>query len=159
MNRNRYRWSEAIRFAEARTGWTVPTDWFTGADPVSAGLHRGVYRIADGRRYQDTPHSLFPHHATDNRYTIVLPERPARSVDDIETIIHESGHILYESRALTRVVEPVSLYAETNEREAFAEGFVRWVLPESEYGWWDCKGLSADDASWYASLPYVYTLG
>ncbi len=135
-------------------GWTVTTDWFTGADPIAAGLHRGVYQIPDGRRYQDTAHTLYPHHATDKRFTIVLPEHPAMSVDDIETVIHESGHILYETLGLTRTVQAVSLYAEVNKREAFAEGFVRWVLPESEYEWWDRKGLTTDDASWYESIPF-----
>ena len=153
MNRIRYQWSEAISVAEALVPFRVRCDWFTGSDPIGPGLHNDEYAILDGRSYRDTAHTLYPRHSVDKRTTIVLPGRPVRSIDDIEVIIHEIGHVFdSEVRRIGRSIVPVSLYAETNQAEAFAEGFVRWILPVTAFSWWDCRPLDVDDLRWYESL-------
>jgi hypothetical protein len=104
-------------------------DVLSGVDPVFAGLHKYV-NASYGRSYADTPHVAFEFHqmhmpAYKRAITMVLPHNVG-----IRTIVHELGHVLdgrlnFEHDS----VVPVSWYAKTNQREAFAESFSAWVLP------------------------------
>lgn len=106
----------------------VVADYFCGADPVFADLHR--YTAATyGRSYADTAHTVYdfhqPHRSRRNRTTtVVLP-----SVPSLDTVVHELGHVLHERLRFEPHARPVSWYAETDHREAFAEAFTSWLLP------------------------------
>ncbi len=100
-----------------------------GVDPVFAGLHS--YRdTTDGRSYGECAHVAYPYHQrfpNSASTTIVVP------CEDLSpsAAIHELGHVLHERLGFNAPsAQPVTDYAETNEREAFAESFAAWVGPE-----------------------------
>lgn len=100
----------------------------TGTDPVFAGLHEFV-NTKDSRAYAECAHVAYPQHQTkilrvDRRTTVVLPYQP-----DLETVVHEFGHVLHESVQFDHDAKPVSDYATMNTWEAFAEAFTSWLIP------------------------------
>ena len=106
----------------------VRTDWFCGADPLFADLHR-VQSASFGRSYRSTPHCVYPHHQlhrarADRRTTVALP-----SVETPDVVVHELGHVLHERLRWEPVARPVSWYAETDWCESFAESFASWLIP------------------------------
>lgn len=102
--------------------------FFCGADPVFAGLH-SYEDTEDDRSYRDTGHCLYPFHqlhrpADDRPTTIVLPV-----VEPPKYVVHEIGHAVDELTGFTHLARPVTKYAKTNRREAFAEAFTAWLWP------------------------------
>jgi hypothetical protein len=94
-----------------------------GVDPVFAGLHRWTEATFDGIgtvRYAETAH-YDPASAT-----VVLPTYVSPAV-----VVHELGHALDFLTEPGLDPAPVTSYAATNRREAFAEAFLGWVLPEA----------------------------
>ena len=89
--------------------------FFTGTDPIYAGLHSYV---DEGRSYRDTAHTCYPWHTTDKSLTIVLPE-----LEEPYVIIHELGHILDFLLGFGFNAIPINDYARTNREESFAESF------------------------------------
>lgn len=113
-----------------------------GTDPGFAGLHR--YTSASyGRSYADTWHVTYPKQQIlpalqDRHTTVVIPH----ATDDapwvyrryghhrpIAGIIHELGHVLDETLRFEHNATPVTAYAHTNRREAFADAFTAWLIP------------------------------
>jgi len=144
-----YGWREAIGTGIAVMPIQLDCLWFL-RDPVFAGLH-SIADIADGRSYRDTGHTLYPWHIegpADRRLTtVVLPERPEGIQRDIETVIHEAGHVVDWMFGFERVMLPVSSCAETHQMEAFAEAFTEWVLPSSRD-----SALNPDDELWLVAM-------
>ena len=102
-------------------------DWFTGTDPVWAGLHS--YDLTDDRRsYRTESHTVYPYHqriaVTLRSPTIVLPKprRPA-------VLVHELGHILDFLLGFDHQANPLTAYAGRDRFEAFAEAFTAWCIP------------------------------
>ena len=104
-------------------------DVLSGVDPVFAGLHKFT-KASYGRSYADTPHVAFEFHqkhlpAYKRAITMVLPINVG-----IRTIVHELGHVLDGRLNFDHDPSvPVSWYAKTDAREAFAESFTAWLLP------------------------------
>jgi len=118
--------------------------FFTGTDPVYAGLHR-YDDTDDNRSYRSTAHVSYPWHAINKREqtTIVLP-----LLDDAKpyVIIHELGHCLDEILGFEHEALPVNKYAKTHRTEAFAEAFA------CQYFWLGNKAediFQADKATQY----------
>ena len=155
MNRTRYDWLEVIGRAVDIVPVKVECDWFTGADPVSAGLSPHT-TISDGRSYRDTAHTLYSWHATDRRTTIVLPGRTVDQLgnmpDPVGALVHEIGHVVDEAFGFDRIMEPVTSYAETDRSEAFAEAFARWLVPAWQHRWWESRSLAVDDVVWLKTM-------
>lgn len=113
-------------------------DWLCGVDPVFAGLH--PYAIAaDGRSYGATAHVAPPDAqslAKSNRATtVVLPV-----AEEPWVIVHELGHVLHDRLGHRPVARPVTWYAQTSPREAFAESFTAWVMGARD-GYGAARGL------------------
>jgi hypothetical protein len=151
MNRLRQPWVEPIRRALEVAPLRVDTDWFTTEDPVFAGIHHYDDTV-DGRSHRDTAHTCYPWHidgpADRRQTTIVLPGNPDVGYIDypagaVGVIVHEIGHVVDYRFGFSRLMTPVSEYAETNRAEAFAEAFTKWLLPE-----WDGDLLTVDDHEW-----------
>lgn len=111
----------ALAVAKRFTDAVGPVEFLTGVDPVFAGLH-SYSLISDGRSYRETAHCVYPEHINgpaDRRVTtIVLPVlvHPGN-------VVHELGHALDRRLGFNHLAVPVSKYALTNRREAFAEAF------------------------------------
>ena len=120
----------------------IQPHFLCGTDPGFAGLHR--YSSASyGRAYSDTWHVVYPAHqirpaASDRHTTVVLTD----VIDDapwvrekfghhhpLAMMVHELGHVLDESLRFEHDAAPVTAYAETDRREAFAEAFTAWLIP------------------------------
>ena len=139
------RWREPIGRALDLIGPTLaarigPVRWFTG-DPIFAGLHR--YTTTSGRSYRHVAHCCYPVHfahrpADDRPTTIVLPVPPTPT-----TVVHELGHALDHRLGFTHDAAPVTWYARTNRREAFAEAFTAAVVA----GYGDQDAAAADRAT------------
>lgn len=112
--------------------------FFTGTDPVWAGLH--PYRdTGDGRSYSDTAHCAYTFHTLDHRTTIVLPTPQAA---DPFVVVHELGHALDEVLGFDHAAVPVTEYARVNRQEAFAE-----ALRAHLYWYGDQSALWRDEAT------------
>ncbi len=121
--------------------------FFTGTDPLYAGLHSYV-ESNDKRSYRTTAHVVYPcHQGILNKQlrntTVVLP-----IVEDADpyVIVHELGHCLDEVLGFKHSSIPVNSYAKTNRLEAFAEAFA------SQYFWLGTKAediFQADKATQY----------
>ncbi len=144
-------WSEPIRRALHIVPLVPDCKWFL-RDPVFAGLHQ-YQDTPDGRSYSDTAHVVYPMHlrslpANRRLTTIVIPGRPRGTQDDIDTIIHEVGHVTDEMTGREHLCTPISTYAEANRAEAFAEAFAAWLIPDYS----DALGhaaLDEDDFLWF----------
>ena len=151
MNRIRYDWSEIIGKALAIVPVAVECDWFAGADVVHAGLSP-FFSVDDGRSYRDTAHTLYSSHSFDQRTTIVLPGRARLQLygypDAVGCVVHEIGHVVDEQYGFTRIMKPVTSYAETDHHEAFAEAFTTWLVPSWHHRWWNSRPLLPDDVAW-----------
>lgn len=120
----------------------VQVDWFLGSDPVFAGLHRfdksatGVALHGAGA----APHYAYAetqlHRPRAARVpTIVFPAVDHHWYDHhawwlIHAVLHEFGHAVQDaSEANLRTTwwaDPVSEYAKTSHREAYADAFSDW---------------------------------
>lgn len=140
------RWREPIGRALDLIGPTLtahigPVRWFT-SDPIFAGLHR-YSTTTDDRSYRVTGHCCYPHHfahrpAIDRVTTIVLPVPPS-----VATVVHELGHALDHRLGFGHDAAPVTWYARTDRREAFAEAFTAAVVA----GYGDQDAAAADRAT------------
>ncbi len=151
VNRFRYDWSEAIGRAIELMPMVVECDWFTGADPVFAGLNTFGADVADGRSYRDTAHMLAPYWSIDRRTSIVLPGRARDNKDAVRVVVHEMGHVVDEMLGRTRDTVPISSYAHVNRGESFAEAFAGWLVPDPE----DLP-VVPDDWMWFANLAFWF---
>lgn len=98
-------------------------------DPVFCGLHDWT-TTADGRSYRDTAHVLCPEHYG-QRTGQVVPVVVLVGTIHVMDVVHELGHVLDHQLGHRHAAEPVSEYAQTNRREAFAEALCSWLwLPE-----------------------------
>ena len=120
------RWREPIGRALDLIGPTLtahigPVRWFT-SDPIFAGLHR--YSTTDDRSYRVTGHCF--------------PVPPS-----VATVVHELGHALDHRLGFGHDAAPVTWYARTDRREAFAEAFTAAVVA----GYGDQDAAAADRAT------------
>lgn len=141
-----YRFNDAIGVAVAHIPPGIArqvayADFFCGADPVFAGLHRYA-DSGSGRPYSQTAHVVYPFHQVglslaNRRTTVVMPV-----LEGPWTVAHELGHVLDEVTGFVHVAVPVTAYAQTNRREAFAEAFTAWL------GWYGEEfAVRVDDAT------------
>jgi len=133
-----YRYSEGISYAInllpiAIANKLSHVHFFTGTDPVFAGLHNYI-ETDDKRSYRNTAHVSYPWNAINKRErtTVVLP-----LLEDAlpYVVIHELGHCLDEILEFKHIALPVNEYAKTNRLEAFAEAFAAqyfWLGHEAE---------------------------
>ena len=107
--------------------WLPPVRFVAGVDPLFMGLH-GYGDTSYGSSYRTTAHTCYPWHLSALRsrrcVTVVLPE-----VETVETVIHELGHVADYRLGFDHIAVPVTRYAETNRREAFAEAWTSWLIP------------------------------
>ena len=120
--------SAALEIIPAALHDLVRVDWFCGADPLFADLHR-IEDASYGRSYRSTAHCVYAHHQehrarASRRTTIALP-----TVETPDVIVHELGHVLHERLRWEPVARPVTWYAGTDLFEAFAEAFTSWLIP------------------------------
>lgn len=113
------------------------THFFTGTDPIYAGLIANGKISPKGDSYHNTWCVSHQHHLTRfpvaNRQTTVTlsdhsPEGYPRLLLPM-LIVHELGHVLHEIIGFEHSAEPISKYARLNKWEAFAEAFTSWVDP------------------------------
>jgi len=101
------------------------THFFTGTDPVYAGLIPEELGEAQ-RRLQSIACCIYPKGFAQNlpkiyrRTTILLPDFSVLAVSDV---VHELGHALDELLDFRHIAKPVIEYAKTDDAEAFAEAF------------------------------------
>ena len=103
--------------------------YVAGVDPLFAGISRHEH-ISDGRSYRTTAACYYPEHLIcprDRRVTTIVMPSPEPGWHGVRTVIHELGHALDEVTRFEHTATPVSDYAKTNRREAFAEAFTEWV--------------------------------
>jgi len=110
--------------------------FLVGVDPLFAGLHDFV-DASYGRSYRDTCHCAYPWHQTplaksQRHTTVVLNGEP-----DVDTVVHELGHVVHESLGFDHRAVPLSGYAQTNHHEAFAVAFTAWLIPDH----WSTVGI------------------
>ena len=99
-------------------------DVFNG-DPVFAGIKRYPNeKASDGRSYRDTAHVCYPYHTYDGRTTVVLPQPIG-----VSHTVHELAHVLDYALDFSVDAQPVTRYAQTNRREAFAEFVTALLVP------------------------------
>lgn len=108
------------------------THFFTGTDPIFAGLHN-TEQANSGRSYRQTAHVMWPFHfdrpAADRHTTVVIPRWEGSRWWWPATVVHELGHALDWQLGFTHHAKPVNEYAHTNRYEAFAVAFAAWVMP------------------------------
>jgi len=112
------------------------THFFTGTDPIYAGLIR-EHKIVDGRSYHDAWCVSYPEHlqqlsVKDQQTTITLASHSPKGYPLLllpMLIVHELGHVLHEMIGFEHDAEPITEYAELNRWEAFAEAFTAWLNP------------------------------
>lgn len=101
-------------------------DYLIGCDPVYIGFF-DYDDTEDGRSYRDTACVAYPYHQKLNKdrqkTTIVTP----KILSPIH-IVHEIGHVLHEYLNFEHDAIPVTDYAKTDIREAFAEAFTAWLF-------------------------------
>ena len=125
---------EQISVAHRLVGPTIMqrlshVQYVAGVDPVFAGIS-DQEDIADGRSYRTTAACYYPEHLIgprDRRVTTIVMPSPEPGWLGVQTVVHELGHALDEVTRFEHVAAPVSEYAKTNRREAFAEAFTSWV--------------------------------
>lgn len=124
-----FRYSEAITAAfdlvpERISERLKYIHFFTGTDPVFAGLHN-YDQIRDGRSYRNTAHVCYRWHSRNKHEctTIVLPYLHHLYSSHLYTIVHELGHCLDELLNFEHFALPINDYAALNRKEAFAEAF------------------------------------
>jgi hypothetical protein len=122
--------AEALDLIPAPLHERLACDVFTETDPVFAGLHH--YRTTVfGASYGEVPHVTYPYHMDHlskchRRVTMFLP-----FVDLLpRCVVHEFGHVLHYSLGFMALpISPVTAYAQSDDRELFAEAFAAWVMP------------------------------
>ncbi len=121
--------NEAIQYAHS----VIPSsillrlhfDYFVAADPVYSGFFN-YETTPDGRSYRNIACVAYPFHQLVSKdrqkTTIILPTKVYWA-----TVIHEIGHVLHEYLNFEIEPVPVTKYAQTNSREAFADSFLAWI--------------------------------
>uniref|UniRef100_A0A6M3KUT4 Uncharacterized protein n=1 Tax=viral metagenome TaxID=1070528 RepID=A0A6M3KUT4_9ZZZZ len=111
------------------------THFFTGTDPVYAGLF-DYDKTDDGRSYHNEWCVAYPYHLTKlpkrlRQTTVIMPEFDKRYPVMLlpMLIVHELAHVLDGILGFDYMAEPVTQYAETDRMEAFADAFVLWQNP------------------------------
>jgi hypothetical protein len=112
----------------ARLHDLIQTDWFCGADPVFADLHR-FEEASYGRSYRSVSHCVHEHNQTHRPRAARSTTVVLAAAEPPRTVVHELGHVLHARLDWQHVPRPVSWYAETNWYEAFAEAFTSWLIP------------------------------
>lgn len=110
------------------------THFFTGTDPVYAGLLSPGNRN-DSRALKDIWCVVYPWHfnglgvqeCTTVFMANLLPRYPAPLHPAM--VIHELGHVLDEQLDFKHRATPITKYARANREEAFAEAFTAWLFP------------------------------
>ena len=159
-------WSEPIRRALDIVPLVPDCEWFL-RDPVFAGLHDCV-DTGDGRSYRDTAHVIYSEHlhslpAARRLTTVVIPDTPRDNQYDLDMLVHELGHVVDEMTGFDRDCTPIGSYAEGTRREAFAEAFTVWLIPDYVERWNDAyhawprqdirlTDLDADAHRWFEAI-------
>ncbi len=128
--------AKAFEFMRGISPEYLRCDWLIGRDPLSTGYGNYGEATGDGRSYKRVPHVLYPVHRTDKRDVppmIALPHTTSSWYNSPETIVHEMGHVVDFWLGFKHMASPVTAYARTNRREAFAEAFSAWICPQ-HYG-------------------------
>jgi hypothetical protein len=129
--------SKAMTLIPSGLAALTACEFVIGVDPVFANIHH--FPTTDGGlAYKDTAHCVYGEHQlhrprSDRGTKVVLPTNPAYRWDSwsgARVIVHELGHVLHQRTDMSHVAEPVSDYAKTDHREAFAEAFAAWVWGE-----------------------------
>jgi hypothetical protein len=86
--------------------------------------------------------------------TIMLPEPPEGNPYvggrqyDIDTIVHELGHVADWMTGFDRICIPIGQYAAMDLHEGFAEAFTAWLIPDYVDRWGHID-LDEDDFAWF----------
>lgn len=122
------------------TGRLSHVQFVCGVDPVFAGIHTYDKPRDGGLSFRITTHCAWPYHLAgpaDRRVTtIVVPEAPWHHTYPlwlVHDLVHELGHALDWLTGQRHDAVPVTQYARTNRREAYAEAFVSWCWPGNGY--------------------------
>ncbi len=155
-------WSEPIQRALDIVPSVPDCRWFL-RDPVFAGLIEDI-DVADGRSYGDTASVWVPGillgPADRQLTTVMIPERPDGNQYDIDTVVHELGHVVDWMTGHERGCVPIGEYAATDRHEGFAEAFTAWLIPDYARRWTDAyrawpredmalSNLDPDDFAWF----------
>ena len=153
-------WSEPIRRSLDLVPLVPDCQWFLRNAVFAGVVNGGSYD--DGRSYGDTaavwsPSSMLG--PADRRLTtIILPTPPTGNPYvggrqyDIDTVVHELGHVMDRMTGFYRTCIPIGDYAATDLGEAFAEAFTAWLIPDY-VDRWGHDDLASDDFAWFeASL-------
>jgi hypothetical protein len=111
-----------------------PVHFFTGTNPIFAGLETGAETTEDGKPFREImdmhyiPIESQLHLPKYLRYPTIVMPNPLEKPGDI---VHELGHVL-DDRTMWYLYQtdilPVSEYAKTDKYEAFAEAFGAWLF-------------------------------
>jgi hypothetical protein len=103
-------------------------DLLCGYDPIYVGLF-SFENTSDGRSYHNTACCAYPYHQSGIslalRATTVVMPKILHPLD----VIHELGHVLQYNLDpdFELQMKPVTTYSETDNLEAFAEAFTRYI--------------------------------